>query len=68
MKQNSTNNMVRSHLKDMKVKIRQESINNMKLPFEGPFEDKYACRTSERILCQYSVKLISFWRAQNEFP
>ena len=30
----------------------------MKLPFEGPFKDKYAGRSPERILCLYSVRLV----------
>ena len=51
MKQNSTKNMVLRHLKDIKAKIEQKSIHNMKLPFEGPFNDKYAGRSPERILC-----------------
>ena len=58
MKQNSTKNMKLSHLKTIKAKIEQKSINNMKLPFEGPFKDKYAGRSPERILCLYSVRLV----------
>ena len=58
MKQNSTKNMILSHLKDIKAEIEQKSINNMKLPFEGPFKDKYAGRLPERILCLYSVRLV----------
>ena len=50
--------MILSHLKDIKAKIEQKSINNMKLPFEGPFKDKYAGRSPERILCLYSVRLV----------
>ena len=42
MKQNSTKNMIIRHLKDIKAKIEQKSIHNMKLPFEGPFKNKYA--------------------------
>ena len=45
MKQNSTKNMIIRHLKDIKAKIEQKSINNIKLPFEGPFNDKFAGRT-----------------------
>ena len=37
MKQNSINNMMLGHLKDMKAKIEQKSILNMRLTFEGPF-------------------------------
>ena len=59
MKQNSTKNMILSHLKDTKAKIEQKSIHNMKLPFEGPFKNKYAGRSPERILCLYSVRLVS---------
>ena len=44
MKQNSTENMILCHLKDIKAKIEQKSIHNMKLPFEGPFKNKYAGR------------------------
>ena len=40
MKQNSTKNMIIRHLKDIKAKIEQKSINNIKLQFEGPFNDK----------------------------
>ena len=58
MKQNSTKNMILSHLKDIKAKIEQKSINNMKLPFEGPFIYKYAGRSQERILCLNSVRLV----------
>ena len=58
MKQNSTKNMILSHLEDIKAKIEQKSINNIKLPFEGPFKDKYAGRSPERILCLYSVRLV----------
>ena len=46
------------HLKDIKAKIEQKSINYIKLPFEGPFKDKYAGRSPERILCLYSVRLV----------
>ena len=46
------------HLKDIKAKIEQKSIHNMKLPFEGPFKNKYAGRSPERILCLYSVRLV----------
>ena len=53
-----TKNLLLSHLKDVKAKIEQKSINNMKLPFEGPFKDKYAGRSPERILCLYSVRLV----------
>ena len=49
MKQNSTKNMVLRHLKDIKAKIEQKSIHNMKLPFEGPFKNKYAGGSPERI-------------------
>ena len=42
MKQNSTKNMILSHLEDIKAKIQQKSINNIKLPFEGPFKDNYS--------------------------
>ena len=58
MKQNSTKNMILSHLKDIKAKIEQKSINNMKLPFEGPFKNKYAGRSPERILGLNSVRLV----------
>ena len=50
--------MILSHLKDIKARIRQKGINNMKLPFEGPFEDKYAGRLPKRILCLYSVRVV----------
>jgi len=40
------------------AKIEQKSINNIKSPFEGPFKDKYAGRSPERILCLYSVRLV----------
>ena len=60
MKQNSIKNMIIRHLKDIKAKIEQKSINNIKLPFEGPFNDKYAGRSPERILCLYSVRLVQF--------
>ena len=46
------------HLKDIKAKIGQKSINNVKLPFERPFNNKYAGRSPERILCLYSVRLV----------
>ena len=55
MKQNSTKNMILSHLEDIKAKIEQKSINNIKLPFERPFKDRYTGRSPERILCLYSV-------------
>ena len=58
MKQNSTENMVLRHLKDIKAKIEQKSIHNMKLPFKGPFKNKYAGRSPERILCLCSVRLV----------
>ena len=58
MKQNSTKNMVLRHLKDIKAKIEQKSINNIKLLFEGPFYNKYAGRSPERILCLYPVRLV----------
>ena len=48
--------MILSHLEDIKAKIEQKSINKIKLPFEGPFKDKYAGRSLERILCLYSVR------------
>ena len=54
MKQNSTENMVLRHLKDINAKIEQKSIHNMKLPFKGPFKKKYAGRSPERILCRVS--------------
>ena len=54
MKQNSTKNMILSHLKDIKAKIEQKSIKNIKLPLEGQFNDKL----SERILCLYSIRLV----------
>ena len=50
--------MVLRHLKDIKAKIEQKSINNIKLLFEGPFYDKYAGRSPERIFCLYSVRLV----------
>ena len=46
------------HLKDNKAKIEQKSIYTMKLLFEGPFKDKYASRSPERILCLNSVRLV----------
>ena len=46
--------MILSHLKDIKTKIEQKSINNVKLPFERPFYDKHAGRSRERIVCLYS--------------
>ena len=58
MKQNSTKNMMLRHLKVIKAKIEQKSIHIMKLPFEGPFKNKYAGRSPERILCLYSVRLV----------
>ena len=58
MKQNSTKNMILRHLKDIKAKIEQKSINNMKLSFEGPIKHKYAGSSPERILCLYSVRLV----------
>ena len=64
MKQNSTKNMMLRHLKDIKAKIEQKSIHNMKLPFEGPFKNKYAGRSPERILCLYSVRLVSFLKGK----
>ena len=54
MKKNSTKNMMLYHLKDIKVRIEQKSIHNMKLQFEN----KYASRSPERILCLYSVRLV----------
>ena len=66
MKQNSTKNMILSHLKDINAKIEQKSINNMKLSFEGPFKDKFAGRSPERILCLYFVRLVSHLPANNE--
>ena len=30
----------------------------MKLPFERPFESKYAGRSPERISCLYSIRLV----------
>ena len=44
MKQNSSKNMMLRQLKYIKAKIEQKSIHNMKLPFEGPFKNKYAGR------------------------
>ena len=35
MKQNSTKNMILRHLKDIKAKIEQKTINNVKLSFGG---------------------------------
>ena len=58
MKQNSTRNMMQRHLKDIKAKIEQKNIHNVKLPYEGPFKNKYAGRSPERILCLYSVRLV----------
>ena len=58
MEQNSTKNIILSHLKDNKAKIEQKSINNIKSPIEVPFKDKYAGRSLERILCLYSVRLV----------
>ena len=66
MKQNSTKNMILSHLEDIKAKIEQKSINNIKLPFEGPFKDKYAGRSPERILCLYSVRLVFLFLANQQ--
>ena len=51
--------MILSHLVDIKAKIVQKSINTIKLPCEGLFKDKYAGRSPERILCLYSVRLVS---------
>ena len=48
------------HLKDIKTKIEQKNIHNMKLPFEGPFKNKYAGRSLERILCLNSVRLVGY--------
>ena len=48
MKQNSTKNMMLRHLKDIKAKIEQKGIHNMKLPFEGPYKNKYAGRLPDR--------------------
>ena len=67
MKQNSTKNMILSHLVDIKAKIEQKSIYNIKLPFEGPFKDKYAGKSPERILCQHSVRLV-FTKPCREVP
>ena len=67
MKQNSTKNMILSHLEDIKAKIQQKSINNIKLSFEGPFKDKYAGKSPERILCLYSVRLVLMTFSTN-FP
>ena len=53
--------MMQRHLKDIKAKIEQKNIHNMKLPFEGPFKNKYAGRSPERILCLYSVRLVIFF-------
>ena len=50
--------MILSHLEDIKAKIEQKSIHNIKSPFEGPFKDKYAGRSPERILRLYSVRLV----------
>ena len=50
--------MILIHVEDIKAKIEQKSINNVKLPFEGPFQDKYAGRLPERILRLYSVRLV----------
>ena len=58
MKQNSTKNMILSHLEDIKAKIKRKSSHNMKLPFEGPFKNKYTGRSPERISCLYSVRLV----------
>ena len=58
MKQNSTKNMILSHLVDVKAKIEQKSIYDMKLPFEGPFKNKYAGGSPQRILCLCSVRLV----------
>ena len=71
MKQNRTKNMMLRHLRDIKAKIEQKSIHNMKLPFEGPFKNKYAGRSPERILCLYSVRLVlvleSWTKKEHEF-
>ena len=45
MKQNSSKNMILSHFLDIKAKFEQKSINNIKLPFEGPFKDKHTSRS-----------------------
>ena len=59
MKQDSTKNMMLSHLEDIKAKIGQKSINNIKLPFKGPFKDNtqadrlnasYVCTPSDLML------------------
>ena len=40
------------------LEIYRDSMNNIKLPFQGPFKNKYAGRSPERILCLYSVRLV----------
>ena len=51
--------MMLRHLKTIKAKMEQKSIHNMKLPFEGPFKNKYVGRSLKRILCLNSVRLVS---------
>ena len=50
--------MVLRHLKDIRATIEQKSINKVKLLLEGPFNNKYAGRSPERILCLYSIRLV----------
>ena len=50
------------HLKDIRAKIEQKSIHTMKLPFGGPLKNKYAGRSPERILCLYSIRLVSSFK------
>ena len=50
--------MMLRHLKVIKAKIEQKSIHIMKLLFEGPFKNKYAGRSPERILCLYSARVV----------
>ena len=53
--------MMLRHLEDIKAKIEQKSIHNMKLPFERLFKNKYAGGLPERILYLYSVRLVNFY-------
>ena len=56
MKQNSTKNMILRQLKEIKAKIEQKSINNIKLSFEGTStradrqNASYVCTTSDMFL------------------
>ena len=53
MKQKSTKNMLPSHLKDIKARIEQKSINNIKLPFEGLFKGLKTSMRADRQNASY---------------